>query len=126
MRAGRRGLWVAALLLATGAVAAERAAALKEKADRLAKEARALAKPEGCEAVSECQVSEFGNKPCGGPRDFIAWCSRTTDAKSLQAKLDALMKAEQAYQEAAGVMSNCGLTRRPRAALVEGRCTLKP
>lgn len=122
-RTGGKGAWAAVLLLATGAAAeAERGAALKQKAERLAQEARALAKTEGCEDVRECAVAGFGHKSCGGPREYLPYCTRTTDARALQTKLDALEEAEKAWQAEAGIMSNCGLTRKPRPRLVEGVC----
>lgn len=122
LRASRRGIWAVALLLAGGTAAAAGASALKQKADRLAREARALAKTSGCEKVEECAVAGFGHKPCGGPREFIAYCTRTTDEEALQSRLDALEQAEKEWQAAEGVMSNCGLTRRPKPRLVDGEC----
>ncbi len=123
-REGRRGAWVVGVLLATaaGAAEAERGAALKQQAERLAREARALAKVEGCAEVRECAVAGFGHKSCGGPREYLAYCTRTTDAKALQAKLAALEEAERAWQAEAGISSNCGLTRKPRPRLEAGVC----
>ena len=123
-RAARGGLWTAVLLLATaaGAAEAERGAALKQRAEQLAKEARALARTEGCEDVRECAVAGFGHKACGGPREFIAYCTRTTDTKALQAKLQALEEAERAWQVEAGIKSTCGLTRKPRPRWENGVC----
>lgn len=72
--------------------------------------------------MEECELAGFGHKPCGGPREYLAYCSRTTDVKALREKLEALEKAEQAWQEEEGVMSNCGLTRKPRLRWVEGEC----
>jgi hypothetical protein len=42
--------------------------------------------------------------------------------KALRAKLEVLEKAEREWQTEAGVMSNCGLTRKPRLQWVEGEC----
>lgn len=118
--AGNLGAWTAALLLS--AAPTQKDQALKQKADQLAQEARALAKADGCEKEAECAVAGFGNKACGGPREYIAYCSRTTDVTALQRKLDALQKAEQAWQTEAGVMSDCALTRKPTPRLVDGMC----
>jgi hypothetical protein len=120
--AGTMGAWAAALILSAGPGKPEQVEALKQQAEKLAGEARALAIPSGCEKVEECTVAGFGHKACGGPREFIAYCAKTTDVKALQAKLEELAKAEQSYQAAAGITSNCGLTRRPRPRLVDGMC----
>ncbi|SEM93960.1 hypothetical protein SAMN05444354_12653 [Stigmatella aurantiaca] len=120
--AGR--VWVALMLVASPAKPAS-TEALKQKAERLEAEARALVNPEGCSKVEECELAGLGQKACGGPRTFVVYCSRTTDAKALQTKLEALLKAEREWQEAAGIMSNCALTRRPRPQWVEGVCRIR-
>jgi hypothetical protein len=120
--AGRLGAWAAALVLSAGPVKTERAETLKQQAEQLAKEAQALANPSGCKKVEECQVAGFGHKACGGPREFITYCSRTTDVKALESKLAELEKAEQAWQQEANIMSTCNLTRRPLPQLVDGAC----
>ncbi|ADO74183.1 hypothetical protein [Stigmatella aurantiaca] len=113
--------WVA-LVLGASPAETEHVKTLRQNAERLAQEAKALVNPNGCSKVEECEVAGFGQKACGGPREFVVYCSRTTDTKALQTRLDALMKAEKAWQEAAGLMSNCGLTRRPRPQWVDGVC----
>ncbi len=116
------GTWTVVLLMGAGGTGAPSGSKLKQRADALASEARALANPRGCEKVEECEMAGFGHKPCGGPREYIAWCSRTTDGKTLRARLEALEKAEKAWQEEAGITSNCGLTRTPRLRWEEGVC----
>ncbi len=123
--AGTMGAWAAALILSAGPGKPARAEVLKQQAEKLAREARTLANPSGCEKVEECAVAGFGQKSCGGPREFIAYCAKTTDVKALQAKLAELEKAELAWQTEAGIVSNCGLTRRPLPRLEEGMCRIK-
>jgi hypothetical protein len=120
--AGTMGAWAVALVLSTGPAKPERAAELQQQAAKLATEARALANPSGCEKVEECEVAGFGHKSCGGPREYIAYCAKTTDVKALQSKLAELEKAEQAWQTETGEMSNCALTRRPPPRFVDGVC----
>lgn len=116
------GAWTVLWLMGTGGTEAAGGSKLKQRAETLASEARALANPRGCEKVEECEMAGFGHKPCGGPREYIAWCSRTTDGKTLRARLEALEKAEKAWQEEAGLKSNCGLTRQPRLRWKDGQC----
>jgi hypothetical protein len=123
--AGKLGVWAAALVLAAGTAKPTKAEALKQQAEKLAQQAQKLARPEGCQKVEECQVAGFGHKACGGPREYIAYCSRTTDVKALQGKLAELEKAEQAWQQEAHIMSTCSLTRRPLPKLVDGACRAK-
>ncbi|KFA89913.1 hypothetical protein [Archangium violaceum] len=116
------GAWAVMLLMGSGGAEEEGGSKLKQRAETLASEARALANPRGCAKVEECEMAGFGHKPCGGPREYLAWCSRTTDAKTLRARLEALEKAEKAWQEEAGLKSNCGLTRKPRLRWTDGVC----
>jgi hypothetical protein len=119
---GTMGAWAVALVLSTGPAKPDRAAALKQQAEKLATEAKAQANPSGCEKVEQCEVAGFGHKSCGGPREYIAYCSKTTDVKALQSKLAELEKAEKTWQAETGEMSNCGLTRRPLPRFVDGQC----
>lgn len=116
------GAWAVALLLGAGGAEAAKGAKAKQRAEALASQARALAKTRGCDKVEECEVAGFGHKACGGPREFIAYCSRTTDTKALREKLEALEKAEREWQAEAGIKSTCGLTRKPRPQWVDGEC----
>jgi hypothetical protein len=120
--AGTMGAWAVALVLSTGPAKPERAAELKQQAEKLATEARTLANASGCAKVEECEVAGFGHKSCGGPREYIAYCAKTTDVKALQSKLAELEKAGKTWQAETGEMSNCSLTRRPPPRFVDGVC----
>jgi len=120
--AGTMGAWAVALVLSTGPAKAECAETLKQQAEKLSAEAKALANPSGCEKVEECEVAGFGHKACGGPREYIAYCAKTTDVKALQSKLAELEKAEQLWQTETGAVSDCSLTRRPPPRFVDGQC----
>ena len=120
--AGTMGAWAVALVLSAGPAKTERAETLKQQAEKLAAEAKALANPSGCEKVEQCEVAGFGHKSCGGPREYLAYCAKTTDVKALQCKLAELEKAEELWQTETGEMSNCSLTRRPLPRFVDGQC----
>ncbi len=115
------GAWAVAAVLAAGG-GKPAPSPLKQKADRLATEAKALANPKGCKKVEQCVLAPFGHKPCGGPNAYIAYCSVTTKAEKLKEKLLQLEQAEKEWQAAEGIMSTCGLTRRPQPRLINGVC----
>lgn len=119
---GKLSAWTAALVLAAGGVNTGRVIALRQKTEELSREALDLVKVDGCAKASECKVVGVGHKPCGGPREFIAYCPKKTNEKALQAKLDALARAEEAWQKEAGIKSNCALTRQPLPMLENGLC----
>lgn len=90
---------------------------------RLEREARALAKTEGCASASACRTAPVGWRGCGGPRTYIVYCAATTDSVALFRKLDELKTAETAYNEQVGMLSTCEMRLPPAVAVQGGRCT---
>lgn len=89
---------------------------------RLEREARAIAKTEGCSAGDQCRTAPVGDRPCGGPRDYIVYCARTTDTVALGQKLAELIAAERELNRKTGAMSTCEFRLPPQTALVNGSC----
>jgi hypothetical protein len=89
---------------------------------RLEAEARALARTDGCASAAQCAVAPVGDRPCGGPRTYVAYCRLTTDSAALFRKLDELARRERAYNEKAGLASTCEFRQPPVPALEGGRC----
>jgi hypothetical protein len=85
-------------------------------------QARALAVAEGCTEVSQCKTAAVGARACGGPRDYLVYCSLTTNEDALLRELSQLQKDEQQYNEQCGVMSICIFTAEPQVELVNGVC----
>lgn len=90
--------------------------------DQLERDARRLARADGCSDVSSCRVAPVGVKACGGPRDYVAYCVTATDSVALFRKLDELARAERAYNEKYGIMSTCEILLEPDVALVGQTC----
>ena len=88
---------------------------------RLEREARALARAEGCSAA-QCRTAPVGSRPCGGPREYLVYCAATTDSAALFAKLAELARAEEAFNTANGMMSTCEFRTPPGVAVQGGRC----
>ena len=93
---------------------------------RLEKEARALARTEGCTSADQCRSAPVGERACGGPRDYIVYCARTTDSAALYRKLDELKQAEIENNKATGAMSTCEFRMPPRTGLSGGQCRATP
>lgn len=90
---------------------------------RLEDEARRLARADGCEQDGQCAAAPVGAKACGGPRSYLAYCTLTTDADALHAKLDELHRTEDAYNRRYEIISDCMLVMEPPVAAVNGVCT---
>jgi hypothetical protein len=88
-------------------------------------DARSAAKTTGCTQVSQCQVMEVGSRPCGGPSDFIVYCSKTTDVAKLKKKVKAATEAEKATNATDGLMGTCSVLAKPKAKLEKGACSIE-
>lgn len=89
---------------------------------RLEREAREIAKSEGCSSTGECRSAPVGARACGGPRDYIVYCARTTDTTALFRKLNELRQAEIEYNRKNNVASTCEFRSPPEIALVGASC----
>lgn len=87
---------------------------------RLEREARALAKLDGCATAGDCRTAPMGWRGCGGPRTYLVYCAASTDTVALLRKLRELEQAERAYNASTGMMSTCEL-RMPPVVRLDGR-----
>lgn len=88
----------------------------------LERQARALARTEGCPGVAQCATAPVGSRPCGGPRTYIPYCRLTTDSVALFARLDELARREREYNARAGLASTCEFREPPAPTHSGGRC----
>src|SRR3954464_13804418 len=89
-------------------------------ASDLKSEARALVKTTGCTQVSQCQVLEVGSRPCGGPSEYLVYCSKSTDVAKLKKKAKAATDAEKATNATEGLMGTCEALSPPKVKLEKG------
>jgi hypothetical protein len=92
---------------------------------RLEREAFALVRTDGCGSVGQCRAAPVGNRACGGPRYYFAYCSLTTDSAALFRKLDELARAEARYNEKNGLVSTCEMRGHGEIALDSGSCRFR-
>lgn len=88
---------------------------------RLEREARAIARADGCTAA-QCRTAPVGSRPCGGPRDYIVYCAANTDSAALFGKLAELARAEEDYNRRNELASTCEMRMPPRTSVQGGRC----
>ncbi|HEY7408727.1 MAG TPA: hypothetical protein VH638_10715 [Gemmatimonadaceae bacterium] len=88
----------------------------------LEQQARALARTDGCDQGSQCATAPVGAKACGGPRTYLVYCRATTDEAALLRALDELKRAEEEYNRAAGLASDCMFVTPPAVRLEGATC----
>ena len=89
---------------------------------RLEDQAKAIAKTTGCSSVSQCRTAPVGNRACGGPRYYIAYCATGTDSVALFRKLDQVAAAENAFNRKYQLASTCEFREPGPLALSGGEC----
>jgi hypothetical protein len=94
----------------------------RTRLQQLEEEARALVQVTGCTDVSQCQSAPVGALACGGPRDYVVYCSATTDEGALRRTLRRLEMREDRYNQRCSVASICIFISPPEVELVNGVC----
>lgn len=105
----------------TGDVADDRATL-----DRLKQQARSLAGTTGCAAGGECSAIGLGERPCGGPSEYVVFCPRTTDVQALREAVAVVARAERAFNDRYGIGSTCDYRTPPALELSAGSCRVAP
>lgn len=112
----------AAIGLRVGAGSAATDTSARVRLAQLEADARALAKTSGCSSDSQCRAAPVGERACGGPRTYVAYCAATTDSVALFKKLGELSATEKAYNKSAGMMSTCEFRMPPAVSVQGGSC----
>lgn len=87
-------------------------------------QAKAIAKTSTCATLAQCRTAPVGNRACGGPRYYIAYCSTSTDSAALFRKLDEVARAEDAYNRKYQIASTCEFRMPAPLALSGGTCRM--
>lgn len=90
--------------------------------DRLRSEARQMARADGCTSAGQCRTAPMGAKPCGGPWEYLVYCSLTTDETALRAHLERLRQFEDSLNRRYGRMSTCDAVAEPSVVLEGSSC----
>jgi hypothetical protein len=87
-------------------------------------QAKAIAKTSGCSTVSQCRTAPVGNRACGGPRYYVAYCATSTDSVALFSKLAEVSAAEDAFNRKYQIGSTCEYRMPSPLALSGGECRM--
>jgi len=90
----------------------------------LRREALALIGDAIADENSQCRVTGFGHKPCGGPAQYIAYSTKDGNEAEILSKIAAYNAAEEAENMRLGRMSDCAVVPKPAVELSGGQCKL--
>ena len=75
-----------------------------------------------CSDDSQCRTLPIGEKPCGGPEQWLPYASAKASADQLKAWSAELSAAARRRNQSSGMAGTCGFSPDPGAACVAGRC----
>jgi hypothetical protein len=96
-----------------------------EKLAQMRADIETFAKNKACSNGDNCRVMGIGNKPCGGPSDYIIYSLTNTDEKQLIAKVNEYTDFQKAYNIKNQLVSDCSLLQIPTVDCKNGVCTAK-
>jgi hypothetical protein len=75
-----------------------------------------------CASPSLCRTIGFGEKACGGPRQYLVYSKAATDSARLAREVARYNEAERNRNREEGRVSDCMALSRPQVSCVSGRC----
>jgi hypothetical protein len=123
-------LLVCAMSLALTAAAAADAAAAggsdEEALGRLRAEIVQLVGQPTCSNLVHCRVLALGTKPCGGPTEYLAYSSITSNRELLEAKAYEYSFLDEEVNTKRAAAGTCEVLPQPRVVCIDRRCRLAP
>ena len=107
---------------ATGETAGTPRSFSRAQVDALRADLRALAKPAGCTAESECASVDAGAKACGGASMSVVFCTKSSSEVEIRRAAQRLTVAERQFNEANGIVSDCAVHMAPPVVFRDGEC----
>ncbi len=83
-----------------------------------------LTADKSCQSDQQCQVIGIGNKPCGGPEQFLLFSTQQTDQKMLAITNDRYTRIRQEQQQRLGLHSICQQLTAPVTACRQQQCVI--
>jgi len=77
-----------------------------------------------CANLVHCRVLALGARPCGGPSEYLAYSSLTANRETIEAKAYEYSFLEEEVNRSKAAVGSCDVLPPPRAACVDGHCTL--
>ena len=75
---------------------------------------------------AQCLLAAIGVRPCGGPREYVAYSVAETDSAELAALLAVYDRLDRERNAREGLVSTCEVLAMPYTALESGRCITTP
>jgi len=77
-------------------------------------------------SLGQCRLVGMGERPCGGPRAYVAYSVAETDSAYLAELMEVYGRLDRERNVREGLMSTCEVMGRPEVGLDGGRCVAGP
>lgn len=77
-------------------------------------------------SASQCKAIAFGDRPCGGPEEFLIYSTLNTDVELLEKLVSEYNYQAERYNLKTGAASICSIEVEPELMLKNGECVEKP
>ena len=74
--------------------------------------------------IGQCRLTEFGAKPCGGPRGYLVYSVEATDSIDLARAVAVYTSEDARLNRLLGLASDCALVSPPQITFTAGQCTI--
>ena len=78
--------------------------------------------PAACTGATQCRTIGVGERPCGGPENYLAWSVTSIDPAALRLLVERYREERQAANARSGEQSTCNILPDPGAVCVAGQC----
>lgn len=96
---------------------------IKKELESLRNETRKLAEENlTCSKDFDCDAVAFGDKPCGGPWDYLPYSKTGESVDELLETAEELRKLEDQYNKDAGISSDCAYVVKPETECASKKC----
>lgn len=83
-----------------------------------------LTTDKSCVEDQQCKVLAIGNKPCGGPEQYLPYSVAQTDSKLLAITNERYRKIKQEQQLRLGMLGSCQVLTEPATQCRQQQCVL--
>ena len=94
--------------------------------DEMKAEIEALIANPVCTNVNDCRTAAFGEKPCGGPWEYLVYSITEADSLELARRIHEYNAAQAEDNRKRGIVSDCMVVMPPTLGCTNNLCTAIP
>lgn len=110
------------LSLLCGSCAMSESEKMASRMDLINEQVNAMVSDKSCSETTECRAVELGEKPCGGPVEYVIYSVTSVDEAQLLKKVREYNELSRKQNSLTGAVSTCMLRLPPEVECYAGSC----